>query len=80
MEEAPETLESLVSKLSTIERLRLAVMILKKLPQDIQILMEAVDDPEVAKEVSEMAIQLIRIIPELQKRVALEALKRAGIL
>jgi len=80
MEEAPGTLESLVSKLSTIERLRLAVMILKKLPQDIQILMEAVDDPEVAKEVSEMAIQLIRIIPEMQKRVALEALKRAGIL
>ena len=75
-----EELGILVSRMTPIERLRLAVTILKKLPADIQILMEAVDDPEVAREISEMAIQLIRIIPELQKKMAVEALKRVGIL
>jgi len=76
----PETMEEFVAKMTPIGRLRLMVTALKKLPDDIKILMEASDDPEVAKEVSELAIQLIRVIPELQKRMALEALKRVGIL
>jgi hypothetical protein len=76
----PETMDEFVSKMTPIGRLRLMVTALKKLPDDIKILIEASDDPEVAKEVSELAIQLIRVIPELQKRMALEALKRVGIL
>jgi hypothetical protein len=76
----PETMDEFVAKMTPIGRLRLMVTALKKLPDDIKILMEASDDPEVAKEVSDLAIQLIRVIPELQKRMALEALKRVGIL
>jgi hypothetical protein len=76
----PETMDEFVAKMTPIGRLRLMVTALKKLPDDIKILIEASDDPEVAKEVSELAIQLIRVIPELQKRMALEALKRVGIL
>jgi len=79
-EQEPETIESMVSKMTPIERLKLAIAILKKMPSDIQILIEAMNDPDVAKEVSDLAIQLIRVIPELQKRMAVEALKRVGIL
>jgi len=76
----PETIEEFVARMTPIGRLRLMVTALKKLPDDIKILMEASNEPEVAKEVSDLAIQLIRVIPELQKRMALEALKRVGIL
>jgi pheromone shutdown protein TraB len=79
-EQEPETIESMVSRMTPIERLKLAIAILKKMPSDIQILIEAMNDPDVAKEVSDLAIQLIRVIPELQKRMAVEALKRVGIL
>jgi hypothetical protein len=76
----PETLETYIAKMTPIERLKLMVATLKKIPEDIGILMEASDDPEVAKQVSELAIQLMRTIPEIQKRMAVEALKRVGIL
>ena len=79
-EQEPETIESMVSRMTPIERLKLAIAILKKMPSDIQILIEAMNDPDVAKEVYDLAIQLIRVIPELQKRMAVEALKRVGIL
>jgi hypothetical protein len=79
-EQEPETIESMVSRMTPIERLKLAIAILKKMPSDIQIFIEAMNDPDVAKEVSDLAIQLIRVIPELQKRMAVEALKRVGIL
>jgi len=80
VDQEPETIESMVSRMTPIERLRLAIAILKKMSSDIQILIEAMNDPDVAKEVSDLAIQLMRVIPELQKRMAVEALKRVGIL
>lgn len=63
-----------------IDRIRKVVELLKKLPDDIEILVEASSDPEVAKQLSELAIELIRIIPEIQKKMAVEALRRVGIL
>jgi len=69
-----------LDKMTPIDRLKLAVSLIKKLPDDIQLLMEASEDPEVSKQLSELAIQLIRIIPEIQKRMAVEALRRVGII
>jgi len=72
--------EETLDKMTPIDRLKLAVSLIKKLPDDIQLLMEASEDPEVSKQLSELAIQLIRIIPEIQKRMAVEALRRVGII
>jgi hypothetical protein len=59
--------------------MRKLVALLEQLPEDIKFLMTA-DNQEVRREMAELAIRIIRIVPEIQRVMAIEAIKRSGLL
>lgn len=62
-----------------LDRMRKLVALLEQLPEDIKFLMTA-DNQEVRREMAELAIRIIRIVPEIQRVMAIEAIKRSGLL
>ena len=62
-----------------LDRMRRLVTLLEQLPEDIKFLMTA-DDEEVRREMAELAIRIIRVVPEIQRVMAIEAIKRSGLL
>ena len=62
-----------------LDRMRRLVALLEQLPEDIKFLMTT-DDEEVRREMAELAIRIIRIVPEIQRVMAIEAIKRSGLL
>lgn len=62
-----------------LDRMRKLVALLEQLPEDIKFLMMA-DNQEVRREMAELAIRIIRVVPEIQRVMAIEAIKRSGLL
>jgi hypothetical protein len=62
-----------------LDRMRKLVALLEQLPEDIKFLI-TVDNQEVRREMAELAIRIIRVVPEIQRVMAIEAIKRSGLL
>jgi len=59
-----------------LDRIKMLIMLMEQLPEDLKYLM---NDPKATKEMAELAIRILRLVPEIQKVMAIEALKRSGI-